>query len=78
MSVPGADKLFGSRGAPPRHAVQREIALAVNEQGVIPARGFLLTRTGLIVQPDATEDDWWNVGSAILQIESASQWLMRE
>lgn len=71
------DEMVGTPSPPP---AEKEIVyvpmLAVTEQGIIPARNFQLTPTGLLMEESATENDWETVGAAIFRIEGASQWLI--
>lgn len=57
--------------------VQVEIpALAVTNDGTIPAKGFQITRTGLMRYPDASQEDWLQVGQALTMLQDSIQWLI--
>lgn len=50
--------------------------LAVSSDGTIPAKGFQITRTGLMRYPDASEEDWVRIGKAISMLQDSIQWLI--
>lgn len=51
-------------------------ALVQNEDGTLGLGGFLLTGTGLLVNDDASFDDWKMVGGVLRRIESGLQWML--
>lgn len=51
----------------PQQSVTAPVARLVN--GVIPAEGFDITPTGLVMKPNATVDNWVDVGQMLFSIE---------
>ncbi len=84
VNNPLAARLNGSLAAaldemmtdiPPQQVVEVP-GLVVTDDGTIPAKGFQITRTGLMRYDNATRDDWMNVGAALLMMKNALQWLV--
>lgn len=74
--TPGIDELMDGmlRDEPVRVVeVVETPALALMEDGTIPARNFTITAIGLYMHDEATAEDWQRVGEAILRIEDGLQ-----
>jgi hypothetical protein len=84
VNNPLASRLNGAMGAAmdemlndmPAETVIQVPGLVIADDGTIPAHGFQITRKGLMRYPEATREHWEQVGTALLMMRDALQWLI--
>lgn len=71
-----ADLTNGLLNAPAQPIEPVRHQLTMDDDGVMRCGGFALTTCGLVVQPDATQEDWSDVGDFLFNIDGAANLLL--
>jgi hypothetical protein len=86
--IPSADETYEvSVPDIPRRAVPKPVeekiveivpnnAMLVNEDGTISMGNYTLTGVGLVINPEATLDEWREVGRVLSRLDASIQWLI--